>query len=226
MRKDKATARHLRLSGKSYTEIHEILKVPRSTLSDWFGKEEWFMRIRERLAIAAQEVSTSRIIQLNKIRGDHLVRAYEQARSEARTEFMTLKYNPLFVAGLMLYWGEGDKVGKSAVRLTNTDPAMIKLFVFFLSRICNIPTRDIGLHLLVYPDLNERAVREHWAMKVGLPLENFIKSTLIHGKHPTKRLGLGICIAYVSSTYLKAKVREWMRLLPKELMKRGYYENI
>src|SRR5688572_23770642 len=109
MRKDKNAAYQLRLSGKSYNEIYEILKVPQSTLSDWFSKKEWSIKIRDRLALSAQEVSTMRIVELNKVRGKHLAEVYEQARQEARKEFKFLKYNPLFIAGLMLYWGEGDK---------------------------------------------------------------------------------------------------------------------
>lgn len=41
MRQDKETAKNLRKLGKSYREIEEELGIPRSTLSDWFGSEEW-----------------------------------------------------------------------------------------------------------------------------------------------------------------------------------------
>jgi hypothetical protein len=49
MRKDKEQATELRKSGKSYVEIEALLKVPRSTLSVWFGTQGWSQKIRETL---------------------------------------------------------------------------------------------------------------------------------------------------------------------------------
>lgn len=196
MRKDKETAKLLRLQGKSYGEIIERLGVPPSILSGWFGKEDWSTAIRQRLTAAIQEKHTVRIVQLNKIRGENLARVYEEARKEARDEFELLKYSPLFIAGLMLYWGEGDKAGKDKVRLTNTDAEMISLFVLFLRQVLNIPESKIQGHILIYPDLNDIDTRAHWARSSGLPNTNFSKSTLTQGRHKTKRLGHGVCMIF------------------------------
>jgi len=216
----------MRRSGRSYKEIQRKLKVPLATLSDWFSDRSWSKRIRERLTNEAQKVSTVRLIELDRIRGEHLVRVYEEARSEARSEFKTLQYHPLFIAGLMLYWGEGDKRTHDHVRLTNTDPEMIKLFVFFLLKICNVPKTKIRAGVLIYPDLHDTACQMYWSGVSGLPLSHFHKCTEIVGRHKTNRLSYGVCNIIVSSTYLKAKMLEWLRLLPKELMSKGYYANI
>ena len=112
MRKDKEIAFNMRRSGKSYNEIRSALKIPRATLSGWFSKVDWSNDIAKKLAVAVQKQHTVRIIELDKIRGTHLKRAYEEAREEARTDLFELRYNPLFIAGLMLYWGEGDKLTK------------------------------------------------------------------------------------------------------------------
>ena len=226
MRRDKEEARHLRLNGKSYQEISEILKTPKSTLSGWFGKEDWSAEIRKKLTDAIQEAHTVRLIELNKVRGEHLDQTYEEARREATEELELLKYNPLFIAGLMLYWGEGDKLSKSKVRLTNTDARMIKTFVLFLREVCNIPEDKIRAQILVYPDLNEAETKAYWVKESGIAPDRFTKSTLIQGRHATRRLGYGVCMAYVSSSYFKAKVLTWIELLPKELISNQYYENI
>ena len=226
MRKVRQEAKQLRLSGKSYREIANILKVSPSTLSGWFGKEDWSRSIRKKLEQAAQERHGARLLELNALRGANLVRVYEDARIEARKELESLKYNPLFIAGLMLYWGEGDKAGRDKVRLTNTDAEMINLFVLFLKNVLLVREDKIHGHVLVYPDLNEQETKRYWARHAGLPLESFGKSTLIQGRHKTKRLGHGVCMIFVSSTYLKVKVLEWLKILPGELIERAYYENI
>ena len=226
MRSDKDQAIKLRRSGKSYKEISEMLRVPPGTLSGWFGKEDWSKKIRKKLISAAQEKHVLRLRDLNTLRGENLERAYDEAREVARQEFELLRYNPLFIASMMLYWGEGDKANKYKVRLTNTDPEMHQLFYLFLKDVCNVPENKIGAHLLLYPDLDERKALQYWSSHIGISRDRFLKCTMIVGKHPTRRLENGICMLYVSSAYFKVKMLTWLTLLPRELIGRSYYENI
>ncbi len=226
MRKDKEIAFKLRRSGKSYRQIMAELRVPRATLSDWFSKIDWSRRLRAELAHKAQAESTVRIIALDAIRGKRLVRAYAQARREAEAEFETLKYNPLFIAGLMLYWGEGDKRTREQMRLTNTDPKMIRLFVVFLRKVLQIPDKKIRGSVIIYPDLNPESCIVEWSKASRLNMSNFTKCTVIQGRHKTAKLSHGICTICVSSSYLKAKIFEWLRLLPSELMSKRYYASM
>lgn len=226
MRKDKEIAIQLRSAGRSYNEIVAALKIPKSTLSEWFSRENWSVEIRKKLTDAAQLVSVVRMKELDRIRGTHLARIYEEARVEAREEFEQLKYNPLFIAGVMLYWGEGDKVTKHQVRLTNSDAEMSRLFVHFIKKICQVPSAKIRANVLIYPDLDPVACIDHWSEKTTLDKRSFTKCVTIQGRHKTKRLSHGVCIVIVSSTYLKVKVLEWLKLLPGELMSKGYYVNI
>ena len=102
MRKDKEIAFKMRKNGKSYNEIRTALKIPKATLSDWFSKIDWSNEIAKKLAAAVQKQHTVRLIELDKTRGTHLKHLYEEAREEAKNDLLELKYNPLFIAGLML----------------------------------------------------------------------------------------------------------------------------
>ncbi|MDO8604295.1 MAG: hypothetical protein Q7K40_02760 [bacterium] len=227
MRKDKEIAFKMRKNGKSYNEIREALKIPKATLSGWFSEINWSKDIAKKLAASVQKQHTIRLIELDRIRGTHLKRAYEEAREEARKEMAELKYNPLFIAGLMLYWGEGDKSSiRNGVRIANTDPSLIKLYIFFLTRACKIPIERIKAHVLIYPDLDATKCIQYWAEASGLPESNFTKCTTIVGRHKTKRLGWGVCLVAVSSTYFKEKMLEWLKMFPSELMNKEYYESI
>ncbi|MBM3261156.1 hypothetical protein FJY93_01930 [Candidatus Kaiserbacteria bacterium] len=226
MRKDKEEAEKLRREGASYNEIYRKLKIPRATLSDWFSQVDWSQAVKERLSKEVFDASAVRIQELNKIRGARLERVYDEARNEARHEFEALKYNPLFIAGIMLYWGEGDKRNRCHVRLINTDPDMVKLFVFFLKNTCLIPEARIKAAVTIYPDLDPTTCVAYWSKHSEIKREKFTKPIVIQGRHKTNRLSYGMCTVVITSTYFKVKMLEWIKLLPKQLMEREYYVNI
>lgn len=223
MRKDKKEALQLRSSGKSYNEIKGLLGVPKSTLSDWLHKTHWSKKIKRILAAKAQEKNTIRLRNLNKIRGEHLARLYREARSEAKEEFEYFKLHPLFISGITIYWGEGDKLSRHQIRIGNIDPLMIRLFVKFLCEACGIPKKAVRAYILLYPDLDPDKCKDFWIKKSGLATKNFNKCVVIQGRHKTRRLAYGVCYVGITSTYLKEKMRVWLTLLPRELVKNCYY---
>jgi len=57
---------------------------------------------------------------------------------------LTSEQERLKLAGVMLYWGEGDKkVENSQVRLSNSEPGMVKVFYLFLIGVMKIPSEKI-----------------------------------------------------------------------------------
>jgi len=217
MRKDKETVLKLRLKGKSYKEIMQEINISKSTLSDWLKELSWSQDIKQDLTQKAHLKSNLRLIELNKIRGQKLKELYQQAREEAVLDCELFKYNPLFVAGVMIYWGEGDKVSKNSFRIANSDPAMIKVFVKFLIEICNVRKEKIRASLIIYPDIIDSEAKKFWTENTGLDYSHFTKSTVIIGRHKTRILENGVCTLNASSTYLKQKMLIWLKLLPEML---------
>lgn len=216
MRDDKEKATKLRREGKSYREIKAELGVPVATLSDWFRDQDWSKTLSAELGQKALTKNKARIVHLGKIRGENLSRLYNEARKEAEEEFQLLKNHPLFVAGVMIYWGEGDKASKSGFRVTNIDPEMIRIFISFLQKVCRAPKERIRASIIIYPDLNQDVCEKYWAKSIGLPKESFTKTIKIKGKHTTKRLQYGVCTVNFSSRFLKEKMLVWIDLFGKE----------
>ncbi|MEK7148973.1 MAG: hypothetical protein AAB796_01045, partial [Patescibacteria group bacterium] len=106
---------------------------------------------------------------------------------------------------------EGDKNPKNPVRVTNTDPHMLRIFREFLKQICKLPDEKIKAHLTLYPDLREHVCKKFWASLIGIKLGYFNKTQYIQGRHKTKRLHSGICTITVSSRQLKEKMLVWIR---------------
>ena|SRR3989344_104871 len=217
MRKDKLKAIHLRKTGKSYNEIRTLLGIPKATLSDWFSKEKWSKSVKAVLKKINLEESKVRIVALDKIRGKNLARLYAEARQEAKEEFHVLKYHPLFVAGVSIYWGEGDKATSSGFRISNVDPLMIRTFRKFLTDVCRVDEKRIRAGLLLYPDLDDETCKKFWIKEAGLSPDCFTKSVVIQGREKKRRLVYGVCGLIYSSRFLKEKMLVWISLLGKEL---------
>jgi hypothetical protein len=215
MRNDKSNALSLRKHGKSYRQIKAELGVPMSTLSDWFSKQDWSKEISDDLSLKVIEESKVRIEDLNKIRGENLQKLYGDARAEAVKDFEVLKNNPLFISGISIYWGEGDKASRNGFRICNTDPKMIRLFVRFLIDLCGLDIKRLKIWLLLYPDLDDLTCKKFWKKETGLSDSNFTKSITIQGRHKTNRLSYGVANISYSSRYLKEKMLVWIDLLSK-----------
>ena len=203
------------MSGKTYSEIHKEMGVPRSTLSDWFRDQKWSNDITIKCAMEASKRSTVRLVVLNTIRGARLKKIYEESKQDALLDFEQLKYHPLFIAGLMIYWGEGDKTSKYRISIANTESKMISIFRLFLEKICGC--KNIKSWLLLYPDLDENTCKKYWMENCGLKQEQFTKSIVIKGRSKVKKLSYGVCNIGVSSAYLKSKILKWIELIAKEI---------
>lgn len=218
MRNDRHLAIKLRKKNKSYNEISQTLNIPKSTLAYWFRNAYWSRKIKKNLIKEAQRKAKRQLRLMVKARKKFWEKCHQSYREQAAKEFPILKQNPLLLAGLMLYWGEGDsKIENGKVRLSNIDPVMIRLFVSFLYSICKIPREKIKIFIILYPDLDEQICKKYWNRISKIPLSQFEKVQFIQGRHPTKRLSHGICSVGVSSRELKEKIFVWLKLYQKEL---------
>lgn len=213
MRNDKHLAIELRKKNLSYNEISRNLGVAKSTLCYWFQGLQWSKSIKEKLNkqnIRMAGIRMNKISIANKLKWEKWRAGYQK---EARKDFEKLFIDPLFISGLSLYWGEGDsKLENGMVRLSNTDPRMIKVFSKFLKIICDVPENKIKVNLVLYPDLSEDKCKDFWSEVSEIPQSNFYKTQIIKGRHPTKRLKHGICALHVSSRGLKEKIMVWTSL--------------
>ena len=220
MRKDKVRVYKLRREGKSYKEIRNLLGTPLGTIAGWLKDEEWSKQIRDKLGARASLAFPEKMAAIQKANKARWAKNYQTYRDTGKQEFELLKDNPLFLACIMLYWGEGDKSPKySRVKLANTEPLMIRLFYIFLKDVLRIPEDRICIWLLLYPDLKDEMQKNFWSKAIGIPLKHFKKSVYITGRHPTKRLSYGVCSIYVQSRELKEKMMIWLELYQKMLIR-------
>jgi hypothetical protein len=160
-----------------------------------------------------------RIENLERVRGASLETSLQKAREEAEGEFKKLLSNPLFLAGLGLFWSGGTRTLMNRIRYSSSDPAKVLVFLKFLSTVCGIEEGRIRVTLVVPPDVDPASAERFWSFASGAPLARFYKSAVLKTAR-TKRVGQGMCTVSVGGRYLREKMEEWMKMLPKALLER------
>lgn len=94
----------------------------------------------------------------------------------------TLDEAKLFGLGLGLYWGEGNKKNPTSVRLCNSDPELIKIFIAFLVNIFGVNKNDLRFWLLIFDYTDEDEALQHWISKLGIKRGQFSKTTIAKTK--------------------------------------------
>lgn len=90
----------------------------------------------------------------------------------------TSKDQYLFGMGIGLYWGEGTKANKHAVRLGNTDPELLKTFLAFLVRFFHIRKKDCQFGLQLFTDIDPEEALDFWTKKLKIHRRQFYKTTI------------------------------------------------
>ncbi len=212
----KQRAIKLRKSGRSYRQIQLVLNVPKSTINNWFKDQPWSEKIKIELTKKARPFWRKNCQKLGLARRAYWQKLSQESRTEARNLFKRYFKEQLFIAGLMLYWGEGDNKSRPIVRISNTKPAIVKIFYDFLIRYCGISLKRTKLNLILYKDLDDSKCKRYWSKKVGIPLDRFIKSQYIKGGHPVIKISYGIGILYLTDRRIKEKILEWIRLVEEK----------
>lgn len=192
---DKEQARKLRSQGKSYSEIKHVLGIGKGTLSEWLRDMPLSRdRINQLRAKSPRRIEKFRETMRLK-RESKLHTAYERAKKDIKK----LSARDVFIAGLYLYWGEGTKAARGTVAVANTDPAVIRAFLNWLT-IMRVPKDKIRIKLHLYSDMDQKKEARYWEQELDLPQSQFrkpyIKATLSKNLSYRNGFGHGTCNAY------------------------------
>ncbi len=213
MNPKRTQALELRKAGKTYAEIGEVLGVAKSTLSFWLKNEEGSHTTRLANSSKNRPLVQERLNAYNTKRSADLVIQYQQAEREAEAEFSTFQHEPLFLSGLSLYLGQGDKNAETnAVRISSIDPAILKIFIRFCKHYLKINDLKVRFWPLLYENSNISEACEWWRGELGLNIEQFYKPQVIKGKQGEQRLLYGVGNIIIGSKLHKVKLLEWVKL--------------
>jgi transposase-like protein len=199
--RERELARELRRTeGASIKEIARRTSAAQSSISRWVRDIELTEEQREALRIAAYHGHIKGRTMNALLRREARVMAQEEGR------MLAAQGDRLFVIGCMLYWAEGGK-DRNQVKFTNSDPAMVGVFVRFLRTYWNLRDIDIRITCNLFADHVERQreIEDVWLGVAGLSRDSLCKSTVnVYSKYSNKRrqnkLPYGTCRVSVSRT--------------------------
>ncbi len=180
--------RDLRRLGLMQSEIRKIIPMAKSTLSNWCRDVELtagqIAAIRQRgysQPGVPRDTQPMRRAEVNELRRLSYVAAEP------------LFADPLFAAGVALYWAEGSKT-QSDLTLANTDPALLRLFISWV-RSYLAADAEFRLNLHLHDGNIEPEARQFWRRELGLPTARCTKTYLKPGGtgHRKNRLQHGVC---------------------------------
>jgi hypothetical protein len=82
----------------------------------------------------------------------------------------------LFGLGCGLYWGEGNKKNRTCVRLGNTDPMLVKIFILYLNERYAIDEQKLHYGLQIFSDMDPNKAKAFWVSYLNANPKNFQKT--------------------------------------------------
>lgn len=204
--KEKNLAINLRKRGQSYNQIKRELGISKSTLSLWLRKyplsTERMMQLRDYSEVRIEKYRATR----KRTRDAKIAAAYLLQKKQ----IVPLSNRDVTIAGFFLYWGEGSKTKDNTLAVTNTDPIMLKFFIFWLESHFNISKKDLKVSIHLYSDMDARKEIRFWSEYLKIPAEQFIRPYIKKSKtfEITRKgsFGHGTCSVRVHNSELVRKV--------------------
>lgn len=213
--KERNNAQELRQQGCSLKHIAETLNVSKGSISAWVRdvklSKNALANIKKCSRVGREHARESRL--KNILNERNLL--YENSK----TEILPLSYRDLWIAGLMLYAGEGRKVwdvSSQPIELTSSDPRIHRIFISFLTKICNIPCNKIKIRLFLYPDINLKEAEGFWSKELNIPQEQFQRSFIKQSYgNPIRirRSRYGTAHIILSNAELYRKILGWLKAI-------------
>jgi len=206
----------LRLSQElSYGEIVKQLGVAKSTLSYWLKDfpltEEKILELRRKNWQASETSREKFRLTMKKRKEEKALEIYEQQKRN----FKNLSPRVLWVAGLMLYLGEGDKKNSARIGLANTDVWIIQFFLRWLVKFMGVRKDEIKMELHLYENMDIAKEEKFWQDKLGLPRSQFYKTQIRKLRAGSfsysESFRHGTCSLLVSGTERKTKLMMSMK---------------
>jgi len=208
---EKRKAIALRKTGMSMNEIVRILGVSKASVSLWTRKVELTSEQRNKLSLACRSVDSIEKRRINRLANELAKRSLIMV--EAEKDFQSISDNDLKIIGAMLYWGEGGKTQRGTARISNSDPAVIKVAMLFFRKVCLANEEKFRAHIHTYSHLNAEEAEKYWSGITGIPRSQFYKTYIkrsITSQGKRDKLPYGTIDVQVNDTKLFLTIMGWI----------------
>lgn len=203
---------NLRKQGKSYSEIRKLIKVSKSSLSLWLKNISLTDRQKSEL-LNKKYLAIERYRESMQLKREKRLNEYYEAQLY---RWIPLTNREKLIAGLFLYWGEGNKASSNRLDISNSDPSVIKFATYWMNKCLLISLNDLHFRLHLYSDMDINQEIHYWSKILGVGVDRFakpyIKSSL-RKDIDQKGFGHGTCNVSAYKTVLKENVMMAIRAI-------------
>jgi hypothetical protein len=181
-------AHALRRLGLSYREISDIVPISKSTLSTWCRE---VTLTREQTAAIARRTAPRKGIPRDTQRKRRI--EVESLMVSAQSRARTLLNDPMFVAGVVMYWAEGAKTYRR-LSMSHSEPAALRLFINWVGAYL-IPNPTGAFKVFLHAGNDVAAAEEWWRTELGWPAARLNKPYIKPDGtgHRKNHLAYGVC---------------------------------
>jgi len=178
----KEKARQLRMLGKTYTEINEILKlkIPKSTLSDWSKNTKLPDSYSSKIVdLNLNSLNKARLVafESNRIKREEFIKRITKVNIPISKRIGSKQTAKIALA--MLCLGEASKsTSRTSFYFGNSDPKIITLFLKLMERCFDFKLEKIRCTVQCRADQNIRALERFWMDITKIPKNQFYKSRI------------------------------------------------
>jgi len=208
----KSKARSLRKKGFSVKDIQKKLGVSRSSVSLWVRDIQLSKKQQERLYLNKKTGALRGSIIGAKEKQKEREELTRKLLAEGEKEVGDVSSRDRFIAGIALYFAEGDKAD-GHVSFNNSDPNAIRFMANWLREFCNISEEKLRGSLYIHDDLDEYKAKRYWSKLTRIPLGQFTKSYIAPNnlnRLRKKKHIYGVFRISISSTILHRKITGWI----------------
>ncbi len=208
----------MRREGYSVKEIADTLSVAKGSVSTWV--KDVTLTLQQKLRLKNKTHSPDVIEKRRQSRLKNEFNKKTLAIAEASKEIRKIDKDMLKMIGIALYWGEGGKTMTGMARISNSDPAIIKIGLRFFREICNVEENRFFVHIHIHSVEAVQRAEKYWSNITGIPISQFYKTYTIKSKgskNLRQTLQYGTIDVGVCDTKLLLKILGWIEGLKKQL---------
>jgi predicted transcriptional regulator len=167
-------AKKLRSKGYSVKELHRMLGVSKGSISVWVRDVKLSDKARARLKknYTNGQLASQKTIK-EKTRQKNIV-----ADNFAINSLRLVNFSPeiILLSCALLYQCEGSRDIKDAVTFTNSDPILVKTFMFLFRKSFDLDEKKIRILMHLHDYHNENLQKKFWSRITGVSNKQFLKT--------------------------------------------------
>lgn len=216
--KERNLARSLRHKGHSINQISKEAGLTKSSVSVWVRDIVLTPNQKKKLSEKGRSIDSVEKRRISRLFNEHKKR--KLVFDDAAKDYTSISKAELKLIGIILYLGEGGKTSKGMARISNSDPAVIKIMMRFFREICLVEESRFRAHIHTFSHSDIEASEKYWSNITQIPRKQFVKTYIKPSSaslQKRNKLPFGTLDVYICDTKLFLTIMGWIEKI-KELL--------